>query len=280
MNNIKSTLTTAALHLAKISNTAQLDAEVLLAHLLQKSRSFLYTHPEVILSSAQQITFQDWILKRTQGYPIAYLTQTREFWSLPLAVSPATLIPRPETELLVELTLNLLTETQATILDLGTGSGAIALALAHERPEWHIVASDISTAALEIAQYNATQLNLENITFHCSDWFTTLPSYPLHAIIANPPYIEETNSHLQQGDVFFEPRLALIADNNGLAALQHIITYSKNYLLSGGWLLVEHGYNQKEAVDQLFKQAGYQDIYSWQDFQGHDRVTAGRWLPN
>lgn len=276
MSNIKQALSQAVTLLTSTSPSAQIDAEVLLAHTLNTSRTFLYTHPEKILTDTQNDTYQALIAKRSAGSPIAYLTQYREFWSLPLRVSDATLIPRPETELLVELTLKFLKQNPAaSILDLGTGSGAIALALASERPDWQILACDKSAAAMEMAQENATHLGLSNVTITRSDWFTDIPAQQFDAIVSNPPYIAADDPHLKEGDVRFEPLSALVSGKDGLESLTHIIKYSYEHLKPGGLLLMEHGFQQKEAVIQLLNQYGYEHVQYWQDWQGHERVSGG-----
>jgi release factor glutamine methyltransferase len=276
MSNIKQALRQAVTLLTSTSPSAQIDAEVLLAHTLNTSRTFLYTHPEKILTDTQNEAYQALIAKRSAGSPIAYLTQYREFWSLPLRVSDATLIPRPETELLVELTLNFLKHIpSASILDLGTGSGAIALALASERPNWQILACDKSTAAVEMAQENAAHLGLSNVKIIKSDWFTDIPAQQFDAIVSNPPYIAADDPHLKEGDVRFEPLSALVSGKDGLESLTHIINHSYERLIPGGFLLMEHGFQQKEAVIELLNQYGYEHVQCWQDWQGHERVSGG-----
>ena len=276
MTDIKQALNHAQTLLAPTSPSAQIDAEVLLAYALGTSRTFLYTHPEKILENHQSKAFQQLIEKRGAGSPIAYLTYTREFWSLPLRLSEDTLIPRPETELLVELALTMLHDTSpASILELGTGSGAVALALASERLDWHVLACDISQAAVEVARDNASHLGLSNVNIVCSDWFASLPEQQFDAIVSNPPYIAANDPHLKQGDVRFEPQQALVSGINGLDALTHLIKHSYERLLPGGFLLLEHGYLQKQAVTTLLSQYGYEQVHCWQDWQGQDRVSGG-----
>lgn len=276
MIDVQQALKKACEHLKKNSPTARLDAEVLLAFILGKSRTFLHTHSEFTLSSFQWENYSRLISNRCEGTPIAYITGTREFWSLPIHVNKDTLIPRPETEQLVELTLALLDkEPHASVLDLGTGSGAIALAIASERPNWDILASDVSQGAVNMTLNNAARLELKNIHVLCSDWFESIPSQPFHAIISNPPYIAELDAHLTQGDIRFEPRHALISGVNGLDALTHIIKQSYDRLLPGGFLLLEHGFDQMQPVKTLLIQYGYQNIRCWQDLQGKDRICGG-----
>lgn len=272
---IQTALRTAA-HQLSDSSTAPLDAEVLLAYVLQKNRTFLYTHPESSLSRQQIEDYKALIMKRRTGVPVAYLTGQREFWSLSLEVSQATLIPRSETELLVECTLTCLSKKkQALILDLGTGSGAIALALAKERPDCQIIATDLSDSTLCLARNNAKRLQLKNIDFIQSNWFSNLSEHYFDVIVSNPPYLKEHDPHLSEGDVRFEPRLALVSGPEGLDALIHIIKNSMHYLKSGGFLAVEHGADQKQAVTGCFEELGYTYIQSFKDYQRHDRITSG-----
>lgn len=275
MINIKDVLHQAIILLSS-SPSAQIDAEILLAHTLGTSRTFLYTYPEKELKDSQIKIYQELVAKRSQGIPIAYLTGNREFWSLNLRVSPETLIPRPETELLVDITLTLLDKhSSASILDLGTGSGAIALALASERPHWHILACDINEAAVNIARQNAADLGLSNIQILHSDWFTAINFQQFNAIVSNPPYIAESDPHLKQGDLRFEPRKALASGVSGLESLSQIINQSYERLVPGGLLLLEHGFQQKNDVGSLLQENGYINIHCWQDLQGNDRVSGG-----
>lgn len=255
------------------------EAELLLGHTLNKSRAYLFAHPEELLTENQWETYHYLMAQNAQGIPLAYLTGQREFWSLDLKVNQHTLIPRHETERLVELALELLPNKPLDLLELGTGSGAIALALAKERPQWQIIASDISQEALDVAKENAAIHKLNNVGFHHSDWYTQIPQNQYHAIISNPPYIAEEDPHLQQGDLPFEPPHALVSGQDGLADLQCIIKHSPKYLLPKGLILLEHGYDQKAKVSAILKELGYKNIYCWQDLQGHDRVSGG-WRPN
>ena len=278
MIDIKTALTKAAEALSIESDSARLDAEVLLSHVLLKNRTYLYSHPEACLNEEQEQQFGHFVEQRLKGMPIAYLTGIREFWSLPLKVTKDTLIPRPETELLVELTLNLLADKeQVQLLDLGTGSGAIALACAMERPDWLINASDFSDQALIIAKENAAQHGLTNLSFHHSNWFETInPALQFDAIVTNPPYIAIQDPHLDRGDVRFEPRLALVSGQEGLDAIKHIIQHSLARLRKGGLLLIEHGFDQKSAVRSMLKHHGYYNLKNYNDLQGNDRVSIGR----
>lgn len=278
MTDLKRALQLATNQLNAYSDTARIDAEVLMAFVLEKPRTYLYSYPEMELPKDVFFQFQRLVAKRSLGVPVAYLTGTREFWSLPLKVNEETLIPRPETELVVELSLNLLVhQWQARILDLGTGSGAIALALGKEREDWQITACDCSLGALKTAEENAKSLNLNNVSFCESNWFERIEfPHSFHAIVSNPPYIAANDPHLNQGDLRFEPAVALIGGTNGLAALEHIIKHSLARLEPEGLLLIEHGFDQKNAVIAMLNDYGYVDVQCWQDWQGNDRVSGGR----
>lgn len=266
-----------SLKIAKID--ARLEAEILLCHTLNKSRAYLFAHPEELIDDQKLQTYQLFIRERAKGVPIAYITGNREFWSLSLTVNAHTLIPRHETERLVELTLaHMADKQQVTILDLGTGSGAIALALAKEKPNWQIDACDYSIEALRIAKENAKNNGINNVFFYHSDWFKNIPQKRYQVIISNPPYIDENDPHLQQGDLRFEPLSALVSGQEGLADLQYIIEHSYDYLMPEGLLLLEHGYDQKSSVQATLNKIGYKNIQVWQDIQGHDRVSSG-WHP-
>ena len=282
MIEIKAALKQASLELKIQGDSARLEAEVLLAHVLTQTRSYLYAYPDTLLNQAQFQAFEHLISERVKGLPIAYLTGLREFWSLPLTVCEDTLIPRPETELLVELSLELLTDKpQAQILELGTGSGAIALACAKEKPDWQITAADCSPAALEIAKENAANLGLTNIQFTLSDWFTNLAeNQRFDAIITNPPYIAANDPHLLVGDLRFEPALALVGGDDGLNAIKHIIQHSLDWLKPGGLLLLEHGFDQKSEIRSMLNNYGYSQLQCWQDWQNRDRDSGGKLIKN
>lgn len=260
------------------STSARLDAEVLLAHSWGQSRSYLFAHPESPIPALILQRFTAGVQQRQQGVPIAYITGQCEFWSLSLAVTPATLIPRPETELLVEQAL-VYVRSGCRILDLGTGSGAIALALATECPDCQIVAVDQSPAALAVAACNIQALALTHVHLLCSDWFAALPPSffaGFDLIVANPPYISPNDPHLQQGDVRFEPKTALTAAEDGLQAIRLIIQQAPRFLRPKGYLLLEHGYNQAQAVQHLLQEQGYGAIQHHLDLSGWIRVTQGQ----
>jgi len=257
-------------------DTPRLEAEVLLSHVLSVNRSYLYAWPQRAVSMAQHHHYQDLLNRRLQGEPVAYLTGQQEFWSLTLQVTPATLIPRPETEVLVEQALSRIPlNQQLTLMDLGTGSGAIALAIAGQRPQCSVIAIDNVAETLMIARHNAHRLGIQNIQFVLSDWFSAIATVPVDLIVSNPPYIATQDPHLH--DIRYEPQWALIAGNDGLQALRHIISRAPAYLTSQGWLLVEHGYQQAQAVQTLFKQRGYTSITTYLDLAQNPRVTGGQY---
>lgn len=261
--------------------TARLDAEVLLMAVLQKTRGWLYAHPDICLSGTQAKAFRSLVHRRCQGDPVAYLLGHKAFWTFDLTVSQDTLIPRPETELLVEQVLEHQKKDKGSqhvchVLELGIGSGAIAIALATARPHWSILATDISKPALRIAQSNIKRLGLEHqITCRWGDWFDALVQGdgPFDVVVSNPPYVSTHAPCLHRGDVRFEPKGALLAGQDGLQWLRLLITQSKIYLKPNGWLWLEHGYQQADAVQTLYKQAGYHDPQTYIDLAGHPRVT-------
>lgn len=258
------------------SDSPKRDAEILLGHVTGRSRSYIFAFDETALSDDEQQRLESLLIRREQGEPVAYITGSREFWSLPVQVSPATLIPRPDTECLVEAALELLPAGACDILDLGTGTGAIALALASERPDCTVTGVDIQPGAVELARLNATQLALNNVSFKESCWFASLAIHQFAMIVSNPPYIDENDEHLALGDVRFEPRSALVAGQNGLADLADIAQASSDYLQSGGWLIVEHGWRQGDAVRELFRKNGFCRVETRRDYGGNERVTLGQ----
>ncbi len=259
------------------SGLVPVDAQVLLAHVLGRDRAWLAAHAADTLPRNAADAFFALAKRRRDGEPVAYLTGVREFWGLRLAVSPAVLIPRPETEALIELALaRLPADRDAAVLDLGTGSGAIALALAHERPRARVVATDASDAALAVARGNAHRLGIPNVEFLKTSWYDGAPTTRFDLIAANPPYVDADDPHLAEGDLRFEPRAALVPPGDGLAALRTIVAGAPAHLSPGGTLVVEHGYDQQDAVRALFVAAGFVDIVSARDLAGIPRVAAGR----
>lgn len=265
-----------------VSDSARLDTEILLAHALDKNRAYLYTWPEKLLSAEQQKTFDQLMQRRVNGEPIAYIIGEKEFWSLPLFVNESTLIPRPDTEVIVETALSLFVDdepkTKRSVVDLGTGTGAIALALASEKPHWNIIAADNSAAACELAKKNQQRHQLHNMTVLCSDWLAAIDISGVDLIVSNPPYIQENDPHLYQGDVRFEPHSALTAKNNGLADIETISRQARNVLRSSGWLLIEHGYQQAEAVIAILQKNQYISCRTVNDMAGQPRMTMGQWI--
>ncbi|RJQ47098.1 MAG: peptide chain release factor N(5)-glutamine methyltransferase [Gammaproteobacteria bacterium] len=265
----------AVRRLAHYENPA-LEAELLLAHVLNLPRSKLHLHPDQALTPAQSGEFDTLVTRRAQGEPSAYLTGARGFWSLELRVTPDVLIPRPETELLVELALQKIPADAAwRIADLGAGSGAIALALAHERPHCQFIATDISPAALEVARANAARLNTRNVAFRLGDWFSALQNERFDVIVSNPPYVRGNDPHLH--DLRFEPQLALVAGADGLQQLRVIAAQARGHFTQGGWLLLEHGYDQAPAMMELLAALGYRNIQDHPDLGGVARVTVACW---
>ncbi|MDE2089103.1 MAG: peptide chain release factor N(5)-glutamine methyltransferase [Gammaproteobacteria bacterium] len=273
-------LTEAERRLAPLHDGARLDAELLLAFALDRPRSHIHAHPEQALTPPQRARFDDLIQRRAAGWPVAYLTGRREFWSLDLEVTPDTLIPRPETELLVERTLrHLPPDSEARVADLGTGSGALALAIARERPRARVVASDVSEPALAVARANAARLGINNVAFRAGDWCAALGGERFDVIASNPPYVPRGDPHLTRGDLRFEPLIALAAGPDGLDALRRIAFHARRHLIPDGWLLLEHGYNQETGVRQLLMRYGYRDVTDHRDAAGHGRVCEARRPP-
>ncbi|NOQ94200.1 MAG: peptide chain release factor N(5)-glutamine methyltransferase [Methylophaga sp.] len=257
------------------SDSPSIDCQVLLCHSLECVTSYLHTWPEKELSNEQQQLFEQLIAQRQNGQPVAHLTGQRGFWTLDLKVTADTLIPRPDTELLVSLALEKLTP-QMTIADLGTGSGAIALSLASEEANCTVFASDASPAALAVAKYNASNNQLNNVQFWQGSWLSAISVHCLDMIVSNPPYIEADDEHLSQGDVRFEPITALASGADGLDDIREIIVQAKHCLKPEGWLFIEHGYHQAKQVQELFFAAGFITISSHKDYGDNDRVTVGQ----
>lgn len=280
MPSIKSVLAQAVESLAPVSESALLDAEILLCRVLGKERSHLRAWPDKRLQADHASAFWALVEERQQGKPIAYITASREFWSREFYVTPDVLIPRPDTELLIELSLRLIPENRpASLIDLGTGSGIIAITLAAERPQTEVSAADFSLAALKIAKHNALRHQLSNIRFYHSNWLEQVPAGSFDLIVSNPPYIAEDDSHLRQGDIRFEPQCALVAGQQGLNDIQIIADQARGRLKNQGHLLIEHGYNQQQQVQAIFTDLGYDQVQTYQDLSGQPRVTYGQWQP-
>jgi len=258
--------------------TAYLEADILLAHCLDKPRSYLRAWPEKVASEEQLSCLNDLLHRRLEGEPIAYLVGHKEFWDLRLLVSQDTLIPRPETEHLVEHALKLLKPHHTSrVLDLGCGCGAIALAVAKHRPGCHITAVDFSDEALAITRLNMRQLGLQNVDLVKSNWFSELVGKRFNLILSNPPYVAEDDPHLRQGDVRFEPPMALIGGPDGLECIRDIVKRAPQHLLPGGWLMLEHGYDQASAVKHILINAEFHNVKSHTDLSKHERITIGQW---
>jgi len=263
--------------LATKSGTARLDAEVLMQKCLDRNRAWLLAHGEHVLTDADATAFRDLVARRNRGEPVAYLTGVREFWSLPLHVDASVLIPRPETELVVERALETLpADRKGRILDLGTGSGAIALALATERPLCTIVATDRSARALEIARNNAISLGCDRVEFRLGEWFAPVTGEQFDVIVCNPPYVADDDPHLARGDVAHEPGTALRSGPDGTRDLAAVIGSAPAHLATEGWLIVEHGPHQADFVAQTMQTAGFTDITCYRDLAGLPRVSEGR----
>jgi len=256
------------------SESAALEARLLLAYVFTKPTSYLFTWPEKELSAEQQSQANALLQRRLQGEPMAYILGEQEFYGYPFYVSPATLIPRPDTELLVERALVLAPTHTQQVLDLGTGSGAIALSLSKERPHWHITAVDNSADALVVAEQNKQRLGADNCSLLLSQWFSQI-TQRFHLIVSNPPYIDPHDEHLAQGDVRFEPNSALVAEEKGLADIIYLVNTAQEYLYEGGLLMLEHGYDQGQQVRELMLAAGWQRVQTEQDYGARDRITYG-----
>ncbi|PHS18524.1 MAG: protein-(glutamine-N5) methyltransferase, release factor-specific [Kangiella sp.] len=262
------------------SSNAEIDSEVdaryLLSFILNKDFTWLKTWPEKMLDDADIEKLTRLTERRKKGEPIAYITGTKDFWSLTLKTNPSTLIPRPETELLVESALAFLENKKiAKILDLGTGTGAIGLAIASEKPNSNIVASDFQKGAVDLAKENAQLNNIDNIDILLSDWFSNITTREFDLIVSNPPYVEADDPHLKRGDLVFEPDTALVALDNGLSDIKIIVAQSKQFLLDGGALMIEHGFEQGKKVRELYVKQGFREVKTIKDLSGLDRITVG-----
>lgn len=269
---------TYAVRQLKDSDSPKRDAQILLGFVTGKSRTFILAFAETSLTDVQHSQLEILLARRINGEPVAYLVGEREFWSLPLRVSPATLIPRPDTECLIEHALTCLPSQACHILDLGTGTGAIALALASERPDCQVTALDVVPEAVELARSNARNLGITNVTILQSHWFSALEAQRFALIVSNPPYIDSDDPHLSQGDVRFEPKSALIADNHGLSDIEILVSRAGDFLEPDGWLILEHGWQQGAEVRQLFLSAGFTDVSTGKDYGNNERLTSGRYI--
>lgn len=277
-NQIKWLLNAATSVFTAFSDSARLDAELLMCHVLDCNRTYLFTWSDKVLEPALVENFNQLVARREQGEPIAHITGNREFWSLDLSVNPSTLIPRPDTETLVEKALEIIDSqnlTQGRGLDLGTGTGAIALALASELPSWQWQGVDLSDDAVALAKSNALKNSIDNAEFNQSNWFSNVAKEKFDLIVSNPPYIDPEDPHLTQGDVRFEPLSALIAPEHGMSDVCYIIEKAKQYLKTNAPLLIEHGYDQGRAVRQQFTDNNYHNVRTFKDLGGNDRVTVG-----
>ena len=263
--------------LLRESGLPRSEAELLLRSLLGRERVHLIAHAEEAIDSSDACSARDWFARRHAGEPLSYITGRREFYGVALHITPDVLIPRPETELLVELALERIPQASARVLELGTGSGAISVALAKERPGLKIVATDVSGAALAVARGNARGHGAA-IDFICSDWFEALGPRGFDLIVSNPPYVAAGDAHLEQGDLRFEPRLALVGGEDGLACIRKLAAEARTRLRSGGWLILEHGYDQKARCLALFRELGYAHVQDFDDLAQVPRACAGRWL--
>ena len=267
-------LTTSRSALAAISGTPDIEARLCLCHVLSVNATYLYSYPDKLLSDAQCEALAELLSKRLSGQPLAYLFGYWHFFDLRLEVSPATLIPRPDTELLVEQALSLPLPVQAKVLDLGTGTGAIALALAHNMPQWQVTAVDYIDAAVALASRNRSTLAIDNCQVLQSNWFNALGHARYDLIVSNPPYIDPTDAHLTA--LKHEPLTALIAEQHGLADIAHIVAHAPSYLNTNGWLWLEHGYDQADAVRSLLTQAGFSQVRSEKDYGNNWRISGGQ----
>ncbi|QTM69318.1 peptide chain release factor N(5)-glutamine methyltransferase [Buchnera aphidicola (Hormaphis cornu)] len=258
------------------SSSPKCDAEVLLSFVMNKSKSFLMSYYDKVLSLEEEIRFSNLLQRRLKGEPIAYLTGIQEFWSLPLTVNPSVLIPRPDSEILIEEVLIKSNKCHLNILDLGTGCGALALAIARSRPNWNILGVDIFKKAIRTAIYNSKKLKINNVHFVQSNWFSKIPCYTFDFIISNPPYLSSKEVRLFRKNIKYEPLSSFLSGNQGFKDIYYIICNSRKYLRKQGWLFIEHGWKQKRIVQKLFKENNFSYVYSRKDYAKNDRVTAGK----
>lgn len=282
--SIAACLQGAIQELQDVGEDARRDAEILLCDILKRDRAYCFAYSEKNITAIEHAAFQAAVARRKSGEPVAYILGKREFWSLPLTVNNTTLIPRPETERLVETALDCCANrSHAHVIDLGTGTGAIALALATEKPDWRIDAVDACEGAVALATKNASDLQLGNVHVYRSHWFsgvrslTTAPDACFDMVVSNPPYIATDDHHLDCGDVRFEPHSALVAADEGYADLFIIASEAREFLCANGWLVMEHGFAQAQRLQQYLSSQGYVDIKTVRDYAGHERVTLARW---
>lgn len=273
---LQEALQTASQKLHSVSSVPLLEAELLLAKALNQPRSFLYAWPKLSLDEGQCASLNEFVQRRMSKEPMAYITGKKEFWSLELEVNGDTLIPRPETELLVACILQKFNDPSLKVADLGTGSGAIALALASERPAWQVYATDIHEGALKIAKQNAKRLGLTNVLFYPGHWCEALPCADFDIIVSNPPYLSNNEWPVYESDLIFEPRTALVATEDGYGALRQIIQSASCYLKPRGSLYMEHGWNQGSQVRKLLETEGYKEILTLKDLSGHERLVTSK----
>jgi release factor glutamine methyltransferase len=274
---VRTLLENATATLARTSPSAALDAQLLLAFALDRPRSALHAAPERVPSAEQRARFAELVRRREAGEPVAYLLGTREFWSLALRVTPDVLVPRPETEVLVDAALaRIPTDAAWRVLDLGTGSGAIALAIAHERPHCAVTATDASAAALGVAEANARELHLRNVAFRQGEWYTAVHGERFHLIAANPPYVADDDPHLRTPELAREPWMAIAGGPDGLRDLRTVIGGAPPHLEHGGTIVLEHGSDQREQVGALLEDSGFELVQCYRDLAGLDRVSAAR----
>lgn len=275
MPRVKDLLSEARARLTPVSRTAQLDTELLLGRALGCNRTWLYTWPEYEPDAGSEARFRELLARRVEGVPVAYLLGMREFFGHRFRVTPATLIPRPDTELLVEMALELLPDSEQTVADLGTGCGAVGISLALARQRWQVLITDFHPETLAVAEDNVRRLAARNVRALDRDWLEDVPT-PLDAVISNPPYVPAADPHLEQGDLRYEPADALAAGPDGLDAIRAIVARAPERLEGDGWLLLEHGSDQGEAVRGLMRVAGFDAVDTVRDLAGHERVTHGR----